>query len=118
MTVESVADVEFGVVGIGEAGCLLAAGESVGSHVPGVDVELALLELHADPLLPQGVDIKLAHPASRNVSASKSPALSASTSACSLVTGAGNRVAQRPTWLTMCASLPPMPRYPCASAMA
>ena len=41
--------------------------------------------------------------------ASKSSARNASTNSGSDVTGLGKRVAQRPIWLTMWASLPPTP---------
>ena len=49
-------------------------------------------------------------PVPYSFTASNSSALSASTSSPSVSTRPGNRVAQRPMWLTMWASLPPMPR--------
>ena len=49
-------------------------------------------------------------PVPYSFTASNSSALSASTNSPSVSTRPGNRVAQRPMWLTMWASLPPMPR--------
>src|SRR5262245_29474014 len=107
---------------IGVSRLRLAAGACERDDCIGGHVEFAFVEFAVQELRLQRFDIercmRLRHQLHFNERASNSPARSASTSAASDVTGAGKRVAQRPIWLTMCASLPPMPRYPSFAAIS
>ena len=70
-----------------------------------VDDEVELLEHPADPLLADRVDVYVRH-----VRASHLPARRAVTRSSMVAMSSVNSVAQSPMRLTMCESLPPMPR--------